>query len=323
MEVSNASHYDGATALAEAAILALNHHRGKRSRLVLSPAIHPHYRQVARTYMQGMGVEIAGDEHLPSSADDLPSQIDGKHGHGRRAVSGFLRPDSRLDCVRQGRARRRRVALRGGQPARAGLAPPAVRVRRRYRRRATDSRWDPDVVRRTTLGHFTIKQEFVRKMAGRLVGETVDSRGQRGYVLTLTPREQHIRREKATSNICTNVALMALASAVYLSLLGKTGSAPGGGALLPQGALRRRPAGCGARLFPVDQRSFFHEFVLKCPRPVAEINQALLDFDILGGYDLGQDYPELSDHMLLAFTEMNSRDQIDALAEALEGGVHA
>jgi len=323
MEVSNASHYDGATALAEAAILALNHHRGKRSRLVLSPAIHPHYRQVVRTYMQGMGVEIAGDEHLPSSADDLPSQID-----GNTAMVAVQYPDffGRIrDWTALGKAAHAAGALLCVvvNPLALGLLRPP-------------SEFDADIVvgdgqplgipmsfGGPTLGHFTIKQEFVRKMAGRLVGETVDSRGQRGYVLTLTPREQHIRREKATSNICTNVALMALASAVYLSLLGKQGLRQVAELCYHKAhyAADRLAAVPGYSLWT--KGSFFHEFVLKCPRPVAEINQALLDFDILGGYDLGQDYPELSDHMLLAFTEMNSRDQIDALAEALEEVSHA
>jgi len=323
MEVSNASHYDGATALAEAAILALNHHRGKRSRLVLSPAIHPHYRQVARTYMQGMGVEIAGDEHLPSSADDLPSQID-----GNTAMVAVQYPDffGRIrDWTALGKAAHAAGALLCVvvNPLALGLLRPP-------------SEFDADIVvgdgqplgipmsfGGPTLGHFTIKQEFVRKMAGRLVGETVDSRGQRGYVLTLTPREQHIRREKATSNICTNVALMALASAVYLSLLGKQGLRQVAELCYHKAhyAADRLAAVPGYSLWT--KGSFFHEFVLKCQRPVAEINQALLDFDILGGYDLGQDYPELSDHTLLAFTEMNSRDQIDALAEALEEVSHA
>jgi glycine dehydrogenase subunit 1 len=174
-----------------------------------------------------------------------------------------------------------------------------------------------------SLGLFTVKKEFVRKMAGRLVGETVDSRGQRGYVLTLSTREQHIKREKATSNICSNVALMALASAVYLSVMGKQG-------------LRQVAELCyhkahyaaeqirGLKGYTVwNQGEFFHEFVVRCPRPVAEINRFLLEeCDVLGGYDLGRDYPDLKDHMLIAVTEMNSKEQIDDLVAGLKEVAH-
>jgi glycine dehydrogenase subunit 1 len=155
-------------------------------------------------------------------------------------------------------------------------------------------------------------------MAGRLVGETVDNRGQRAYVLTLTAREQHIKRERATSNICTNQGLMALAAAVYLSLLGR-------------GGLRQVAELCFHKAhYAADQISriasysltfdapFFHEFVVSCPKPVAEINAALLEHGFLGGYDLGQDYPALKDHMLLAVTEMNTKDEMDALGGVLE-----
>jgi glycine dehydrogenase subunit 1 len=159
-------------------------------------------------------------------------------------------------------------------------------------------------------------------MAGRLVGETVDSRGQRAYVLTLTAREQHIKRERATSNICTNQGLMALASAIYLSLLGQTG-------------LRQVAELCYHKAhYAAEQLSklpgyglcfsapFFHEFALCCPGPVAEINAHLLEHGILGGYDLGQDYPALKDHMLLAVTEMNTKDEIDALVDVLAEASH-
>ncbi|MEE9512961.1 MAG: glycine dehydrogenase, partial [Anaerolineales bacterium] len=169
-----------------------------------------------------------------------------------------------------------------------------------------------------TVGIFTTKDKYVRKMAGRLVGETVDNRGQRGFVLTLTPREQHIRRERATSNICTNQGLMALASTVYLSVMGKQG-------------LRKVAELCyhkahytaeqidalkGFKLW--NKHPFFHEFVVKCPRPVAEINERLLEWDILGGYDLGQEYPDLKDHMLIAVTEVIAKEEIDDLVAALE-----
>jgi len=173
------------------------------------------------------------------------------------------------------------------------------------------------------LGIFATRQEYVRKMAGRLVGETVDLRdGKRAYTLTLTAREQHIRREKATSNICTNVALMALASAIYLSLLGKNG-------LRQVAELNYHKAHYTADLLArikgyrlIDSAPFFNEFALACPRPVAEINDHLLEHGILGGYDVQQDYPQLKNTMLIAVTEMNSRDEIELLAEVLTEVAH-
>ena len=322
MDVSNASHYDGATALAEAVILALNHHRGKRHKIVVSPAVHPHYRQTVRTYMQGMDLQILGDEESGARAADLSRLIDadtamvavqypdffggitdfrplGEAAHAVGALLcvvvnplalGLLRPPSDFDAD---------VVVGEGQPLGIPLSFGGP-----------------------YLGHFTTKKDYVRKMAGRLVGETVDSRGQRGFVLTLTPREQHIRREKATSNICTNVALMALASAVYLSVMGRQG-------------LRRVAELCyhkahyaaaeigripGFRIW--NEGDFFHEFVVGCPRPVADINEHLLEHEIIGGYDLGTDYPSLAGHMLIAVTEMNSKDEIDDLVGVLEEATH-
>jgi glycine dehydrogenase subunit 1 len=323
MEVSNASHYDGATALAEAVILALNHHRGGRHKIILSPAVHPQYRQVVRTYTQGMGLEIVGDEALTEGAQSLAAMLDantamlavqypdffgriqdfGPLAEAAHAVGallcvvvnplalGYLKPPSEFGAD---------VVVAEGQPLGIPLSYGGP-----------------------YLGIFTTRQEYVRKMAGRLVGETVDSRGQRGYVLTLTPREQHIRREKATSNICTNQGLLALAATVYLSVMGPKG-------LQRVAELCYRKAHYAAQQiarldgFRIwNEGPFFHEFVVHCPRPVKEINDGLLDYDVLGGYDLGQDYPELADHMLLAVTEMNSKEDIDELVELLPEVAHA
>jgi glycine dehydrogenase subunit 1 len=174
-----------------------------------------------------------------------------------------------------------------------------------------------------SLGFFTTKKQFVHKMAGRLVGETVDSRGEKAYVLTLTAREQHIKREKATSNICSNEGLLALASAVYLSVVGKAG--------LQQVAdlCYQKAHYAASELSKIPgmglcfAQPFFHEFALCLGRPVAEVNAHLLEHGILGGYDLGQDYPELKDHMLIAITEMNSKEEIDMLVEVLKEIVDA
>ena len=168
------------------------------------------------------------------------------------------------------------------------------------------------------LGFFTTRKAYVHKMAGRLVGETVDSRGQRAYVLTLTAREQHIKRERATSNICTNQGLLALAAATYLGLVGQKG-------------LRQVADLCYHKAhYAATQLSkipgfglcftepYFHEFALCCPKPVADINDRLLEYGIIGGYDLGRDYPSLKDHMLIAVTEMNSKEEIDTLVEVIK-----
>jgi glycine dehydrogenase subunit 1 len=173
-----------------------------------------------------------------------------------------------------------------------------------------------------SLGFFTTRKQYVHKMAGRLVGETVDSRGQRAYVLTLTAREQHIKRDRATSNICTNQGLLALASAVYLSLVGKQG-------------LRQVAELCYHKAhYAAEQLSklpgmalcfseaYFHEFALCLNQPVEQVNAHLLEHGILGGYDLGQDYPALKDHLLIAVTEMNTKEEIDLLVEVLSEVSH-
>jgi glycine dehydrogenase subunit 1 len=317
MEVANASHYDGATALAEAVVMALNVKRGRRKGIVLSGSIHPQYRDVVHTYTQGMGLNIieppheAGTEGLRAALDketallavqtpnffgeleDLIGLADAAHKVGAllcvatNPISlGLFIPPGEFDAD---------IVVGDGQPLGIPLSYGGP-----------------------YLGFFATREKYVRKMAGRLVGETVDSNGKKGYVLTLSTREQHIRRDRATSNICTNQGLMALAATVYMATMGRTG-------------LRNVAELCyhkahyaAARIDELDRYSviqtkpFFNEFVVQCPRPVEEINDYLLDtWGIIGGYNLEKAYPERKNQMLIAVTEMNSREEIDVLATAL------
>jgi len=321
MEVANASHYDGATACAEAAVMAYHHFRGQRKRFVLSQAVHPQYRAVLRTYMQGYaGLDITGDEPEVdpfATPDSLASLIDGNTALVVVQYPDFLgRVYDLTELAKQTHA--------AGALLCVAINPTALGLLK------TPGEFGADIVvgegqplgiplsfGGPYLGLFATRKDLVRKISGRLVGESVDANGRRGYVLTLTAREQHIRREKATSNICTNQGLMALASTIYLSLLGKKG-------------LRQVAELCYQKAhYAAEQISdipgykicsgapFFHEFVVCCPHPVSDINNFLLDHEILGGYDLGMAYPALKNHMLVAVTEMNTREEIDFLVNAL------
>jgi glycine dehydrogenase subunit 1 len=321
MEVSNASHYDGATATAEAVNLAFAQFRGKRKKIVMSPTVHPQYREVIRTYSQGMGLEEAGDDptaDLEVGPEALTSLIDENTMLIVVQYPDFFgRIHDYTKLIDDAHAKGALVCVVANPTAMLMLKTPAE--------------MGADIVVGEAqpfgiplwyggpyLGFFTTKKSYVHKMAGRLIGETVDSRGQRSYVLTLTAREQHIKRERATSNICTNQGLLALASAVYMSTLGKTG-------LMQVANLCYQKAHYTAsELSKIDgfglcfSEPFFHEFVLCCPKPAKEVNEYLLDHGIFGGYELGKDYPALENHILVAVTEMNSKQEIDTLVEVLK-----
>jgi len=325
MEVSNASHYDGATAVAEAVNMAYAQFRGKRTKVVISPAVHPQYRETLRTYVQGMGLTLAGDdpsEVLISNLDSLISLIDENTALVIVQYPDFFgRIYDYTTLIESANAHGALVCVAANPIALALFKTPGeigadMVVGEGQPLGIPLSYGGP------YLGFFTTRKQYIHKMAGRLVGETVDSRGQRAFVLTLTAREQYIKRERATSNICTNQGLMALASAVYLSVLGQNGLRQVAElcfhkAHYAAGQIAKIPG--YSLCFDVP---FFHEFSFCCPKPVEVINDHLLEHGILGGYDLGQHYPSLKDHMLVAVTEMNTRDEIDALVDALSEVSH-
>ncbi len=320
MDVSNASHYDGATAVAEAGILAYHHFRGKRPRMVVSPSLHPHYRQTLQTYMSGVPeVEIIGHDLDPLGDPNLLLPlVDLNTSLVIVQYPDFL---GRIYDYTQFAARVHEM----GALLAVAVNPIALALFK------TPGEFGADIVvgegqplgiplsyGGPYLGIFAVKKEFLRKISGRLVGETVDGQGRRGFVLTLTAREQHIRREKATSNICSNQGLMTLAAAVYMSLLGKSGMRKVAELCYQKAHYAARQI-AGIEGFKVNSsQPFFHEFIVECPRPVAEVNDFLLDYDILGGYDLSNEFPSMKNHMLVAVTEMNTKEDIDALCEILQ-----
>jgi glycine dehydrogenase subunit 1 len=321
MEVANASHYDGATATAEAGVMAYHNFRGKRNKILYSEAIHPQYHAVLCSYLCGyedINIVSGSSKQDPFAAPEaLIPQIDDDtalvlvqypdffgrvfdlttlaakvHEHG--ALLAVITNPTALGILKTPGEFGADIVVGEGQPL--GI---------------------PMSFGGPYLGFFATRKEYARKIAGRLVGETVDEKGRKGYVLTLTAREQHIRREKATSNICSNQGLIALAATIYLSLVGKSGFKQVSNLCYQKAhyAAEKLAALPGFSLASKDP--FFNEFVLKCPKPVSEINENLLDEGILGGYDLGKDFPVLKNHMLIAVTEMNSREEIDALVESL------
>ena len=318
MDASNASHYDGATSLAEAVILAINATR-KRTKIVLSPSIHPEYRAVVRTYTQGMGLTLAGDEspHGRFEIDDLAALVDGDTAMVAVQYPNFFGQIE--DLTELARAVHEVGALLTvvADPIALGMFKAPGSMGADVVVGEGQSLGIPMSFGGPYLGFFATRNKYVRKMAGRLVGETVDADGQTGYVLTLATREQHIRRGRASSNICTNQGLMALASAVYMSVMGKHG-------LRQLAELCYHKAHYAADVIDqVDgysvkhEKVFFKEFVVNCPRPVGEVNAGLYERGIVGGFDLSRFYPERQNQMLVAVTENNSRQQIDALAGAL------
>ena len=315
MEVANAGMYDGATSLAEGVLMACRVTR--RDQVAIADTVSPLHQQVIRTYCQAQGVriqvvrhwepEVSGDTaclvvqypNFFGNVEDLAQHSAAAHDQGALlvvsadpvAVAMFQSP-GHFDAD---------IVTGEGQP----LGIPV-------------SYGGPYV------GLFSTKQQYIRQMPSRLVGRTTDTQGRTGYVLTLQTREQHIRRERATSNICTNEALYALAATIYLAAVGKQG-------LRQVAELCYQKAHYAASQIeqlpgyslPFNQGAFFQEFVVQCPASPAVINQRFLEQNILGGLDISSPPysdplpPEVDRGMLVCVTEMASREDIDALVAGL------
>lgn len=318
MDVTNASLYDGASALAEAALMAARITR--REELVVAQNVHPAYRQVLRTYTQGLGLPIQEGGYDDQGRVDLASV-----GEALSSDSACLivQHPNFFGCL-EDLSSASELTHQVGALLVACVDPIALGLFRPPGEEGADlvvgegqALGNPLSFGGPYLGFLACRQEYMRQLPGRLVGMTTDIQGRRGFVLTLQAREQHIRREKATSNICSNEALVALAATVYLAAMGKQG-------LRQVAELSFHKAHYAARQikglpgFSLPFGEFFKEFVVKMPLSPREVNAKLWERGIIGGYDLGRDYPELADGLLFCVTEMNPKEEIDALARALE-----
>ena len=318
MEVSNASHYDGATAVAEAVIMALNVARGRRKKVIVSPFVHPEYRDTVRTYTQGMGVAVAGDEDPPTEVASLLDLLDGDTACFIVQSPNFLGEIEDLEGAAKAAHAAGALLIVAAYPISLGLLKPPGEFGADIVVGEGQSLGNHLSFGGPYLGFLACRQKLVRKIAGRLVGETEDTEGRRAYVLTLATREQHIRRERATSNICTNQALCALAASVYMAYMGKSGLRQVAELCYHKAHYAARRISELAGFSLVGSKPFFNEFVVRCPKAVDEINLSLLEKGIVGGYDLGREYPHLEGCLLICVTELNSKTEVDDLVKALK-----
>jgi glycine dehydrogenase subunit 1 len=321
LDVANASLYDGSTALCEAVLLAERLTKGKK-KVVLAKSIHPQYLQTVRTYIQNLGLEIAEVGWGPDGRVDLDALRAASEGAFAVAVQSpnFLGVVEDYDGVTKALPDMTKIAVVAEATSFGILAPPGLHgfdicV-------GEGQAWGvPTQFGGPYVGFMVVREALKRHMPGRLVGETVDVDGKRAYVLTLATREQHIRRGKATSNICTNEALIALAANMYLSLMGKQGLREVATQCVQKTAhLRSKLAALSAVELPFSG-PVYNEFVVRTPFPAAEILKDLEHERILGGIPLGTFFPGSDRDFLVAVTELHTREHLDHYAAALSAAI--
>ncbi|WP_438433185.1 aminomethyl-transferring glycine dehydrogenase subunit GcvPA [Gorillibacterium sp. sgz500922] len=321
MAAANASMYDGATALAEAGSLAAAHTR--RRKLVVSRAVHPEARQILKTTAHGLNLEVveiglAGGVTDPAA---LAAAVDGDTAAVLVQSPNFLGAVEDLSAMEPVVHGAGGLFIVSANPLALGLLEAPGRLGADICVGDAQPLGINASLGGPTCGFFAVTDALKRKMPGRIVGQTVDREGRRGFVLTLQTREQHIRREKATSNICSNQALLALCASVYLSVMGKEGLREAATLNLQKAHYAARTLAAVKGLTLALPAPFFNEFAVKLPEGAkpSEVNERLLAAGFIGGYDLGKDYPEFAGHLLFAVTERRTKAEIDRFAAALEG----
>lgn len=318
MAIANASMYDGVTALSEAGALAAG--ATKRKQLIISRTVHPEARETIQTMARGLNLEIVevGYKHGVTDLDELKAAISSE------TAAVLLQSPNFFGCVEDIAAIEPMIhGVKGllvvsANPMSLGLLEPPGKLGADIVVGDAQPLGISQSLGGPTCGFFAVTEQLMRRMPGRIVGQTTDIKGKRGFVLTLQAREQHIRREKATSNICSNQALLALCASIYLSTMGKEGLREAANLNLQKAHYASRQLAERGFNLPFSA-PFFNEFVIQLPNgaSVKELNLKLLEAGFIGGYDLGIAYPELTGHMLVAVTEKRTKVEIDSLISRL------
>src|SRR5436853_1501051 len=318
LPVSNAALYEGPSSVASAGYLALQEFKGERRRFVVSRGMHPHSRETLETYSAGYGTEVvetALDDKGATDVDQLADAITDDTAAVFLQQPNFLGTVEDLAPLVEAAKEKGAIVVTAVDPMTLGILKPPGE----YGVDIAVGEGQPLGNRLDyggpSFGFFAAQERFIRKMPGRIAGETVDVEGRRGFVLTLQTREQHIRREKATHNICTSQALNALAGVIYLAWLGKRGVVEIGELMLRRTAYARESLG---GLEQINPGPVVREFAVRVPDLEKAVKEARAQ-GINPGYRLARDYPEYEDGLLIAITERRTRADIDRLASVLAG----
>ncbi len=317
MEVANASMYDGGSALAEAVLLACGHTR--RNRVLVSKAVNPRYIDIIRTYCRGRQIEvqIADIKNGVTDLDQLQKAMSDELAGVIVQHPNFFGCLEEMSEVSEMAHKHGALFITSNDPISLAVLEPPGACGADIATGEGQSLGNALNFGGPYLGIFAATRKLVRKMPGRIAGRTVDKKGRRGFVLTLQTREQHIRREKATSNICTNQALNALAATVYMALMGKNGLLKIAHYCLQKSHYMANKIKDIDGFYPAFDQPFFKEFVIRTDLPVGEVMDKFLAQKILAGIPLAQYFPEYKNSFLCTVTEKRTRAEIDRYVEIL------
>lgn len=314
LPVVNASMYDGATAMTEAAIMACE--STKRTEVIIASTVHPEYRQVLNTYAKFRNITVVelGYNDGQVDLDELKNKLNKDTAAVIIQSPNFFGIIEDMAAMKDLIHDNKSLFVVSADPVSLALLKSPGELGADIVVGDGQALGNSLSFGGPYLGFMAVTDKLMRKMPGRIVGETVDKDGNRGFVLTLQTREQHIRREKATSNICSNQALNALTATIYLTIMGKEGLKEAAQLCLQKSHYTYNELIKTGKFSPVFKKPFFKEFVLKSDKNIKTLNTKLLESNIIGGYDAGLQYPELKDCWLVAVTEKRTKQEIDNLA---------